>query len=361
MRVQSEHHPPRAKTSRASLDTALWLAQHGYPVLPLIPGGKTPAANCSACRGNDHPPHNCPCHTRRGWCHGFHAATTSAETIKSWWQAKPVFGVGVACGPARLIVIDVDAHAQTLPRRDRLLPGIFMHPAVDLTGLNSGFDTLALLAAVRNRPNPCQDTTTLRVRTPSGGIHIWYRAPRHGPRFRSSSGSSAKTALGWQVDIRAVNGYIVAPGTKTSAGAYTALPGARLPAPIPLWLIAELTRTGHALHSPHQPAAGVPPLRSRVGAPIPGEGRQILSSLLEEVRACKVSPNSMAFTEKLNRAAFTAGGLMRAGYLSEADCRSLLLQAAAQARPQQPRRSALVIESGLRAGSLRPIHPKERI
>ncbi|MBX9427537.1 bifunctional DNA primase/polymerase (plasmid) [Streptomyces lateritius] len=338
---------------------ASWMAQHGYPVHPLVPGDKRPAPNCSDCSRSQHPPRLCSCHMRHGWCHGFHAATTDLDTIKHWWKTQPDFGVGVACGPARLVVIDVDAHTTTLPARERLLPGIPVHDAVDLTGLQSGFDTLALLAAHRNRPNPCADTTTLRVRTPSGGMHIWYRAPRSGPTFRSSSGSSNKTALAWQVDIRAANGYIVAPGTRTQAGTYTALPGARQPAPLPLWLMAELTRTGHSLATVPSPAPTVPSPRPRTPRPTQN-GQRVLASLLEEIRACVASPSGMAFTEKLNRAAFTAGGLAQAGHLDEAECRDVLLRAATHARPHQPRRNAHIIETGMRAGSARPIHPKER-
>jgi hypothetical protein len=253
----------------------------------------------------------------------------------------------------------VDAHTTVLPARDRILPGVPIPETVDLTGLSSGFDTLALLAAYRTRPNPCDDAATLRVRTPSGGMHIWYRVPRSGPHFRSSSGSSNKTALAWQVDIRAANGYIVAPGTRTKAGTYTALTGARQPAPLPLWLIAELNRTGHSLHTAASPRPATPEPRQRSPRPT-GNGQRILGSLLEEVRACDASPSGMAFSEKLNRAAFTAGGLAQAGHLGEAECRDLLIQAATHARPHQTRRNALIIETGMRAGSARPIHPKER-
>ncbi|MFE5940780.1 bifunctional DNA primase/polymerase [Streptomyces sp. NPDC056470] len=346
-------------TGREPLDVASWLAQHGYPVHPLVPGAKTPAPNCPACTRVEHQPQDCPCHVRRGWCHGFHSATTDLETIRAWWAAEPGFGIGVACGLAGLVVIDVDAHTATLPGRERLLPGIAIHEAVDLTGLQSGFDTLALLAAHRKRLDPCEDTTTLRVRTPSGGMHIWYRTPRSGPRFRSSSGSGTKAALAWQVDIRAANGYIVAPGTRTRAGHYQALPGARRPAPLPLWLVAELTRTGHSVDTTEPQAAAVSSPRPRAPRPA-GDGRRVLVSLVEEVRACAANPTGMAFTEKLNRAAFTAGGLAQAGHLDEAECRDLLLQAAAEARPHQSRRNARIVETGLRAGSARPIHPKER-
>ncbi|MGW7102475.1 bifunctional DNA primase/polymerase [Streptomyces sp. NPDC054838] len=339
---------------------ATWMALRGYPVHPLAPGTKTPAPNCPDCREGQHPPHACPCHSRGRWCHGFHAATTDVETLRQWWRTEPGFGIGVACGPAGLVVIDVDAHAVPLPDRQRLLPGIPVDERVDLTGLSNGFDTLALLAAYRSVPDPCQDTSTLRVRTPSGGMHIWYRTPPNGPRLRCSSGSSSKVALAWQVDVRAVGGYIVAPTTRTAAGTYEPLRGARLPAVLPMWLTAELVRTGHGVDAP-APAERPAPRPKARGTRGPRQaGRRVLGPLLEEVRSCGASPAGTAFSEKLNRAAFTAGGLAAAGHLTEAEARQLLLEAADQARPHQSRRNVLIVDTGLRAGSDRPIHPRER-
>lgn len=352
--------PSQGVRGGGPMDVAVWLAGRGYPVHPLAPGGKTPAANCRDCRESEHAPEACPCRAERRWCHGFHAATTDLRTVREWWETEPDFGIGVACGAAGLVVIDVDAHSAPLPDRQRLLPGIAIDDRVDLTGLRSGFDTLALLAAYRSRPNPCEDASTLRVRTPSGGMHIWYRAPKDGPRFRCSSGSSSRVALAWQVDVRAIGGYIVAPSTRTAAGVYEALPGARVPAALPLWLAAELVRTGHD-GQPVAPAPGrakrAPRGRARQGH---GQGERVLASLLEEVRACGLSPSGTAFSEKLNRAAFTAGGLAAAGHLVEGEGRRLLLEAADAARPHQTRRNVLIVDAGLRAGRDRPIQPKER-
>ena len=140
--------------------------------------------------------------------------------------------------------------------RNRLLPGIAIHDQVDLTGLANGFHTLALLAALRGQPDPATDETTLRVRTPSGGLHIWYRAAAT-RRFLCSTGSSTGRALAWQVDVRANGGYIVAPGTRTAAGTYTPLGQAQIPAPLAEWLATELDRTGHST-SPNPIAPRLP-------------------------------------------------------------------------------------------------------
>ncbi|MFI5801903.1 bifunctional DNA primase/polymerase [Streptomyces sp. NPDC051561] len=357
---------------------ARWCAGNGWPVHPLAPGRKTPAANCTACREAVRCPQDCPCIGAGRWCHGFRAATTEQARIDDWWGSHPAMGVGVACGPADLVVLDVDAHSAEVPDRARLLPGIQIHPKVDLTGLASGFDTLALLAAYRKQPDPAGDATTLRVRTPSGGLHIWYRNTRPATRFRSSTGSSPKVALAWQVDIRADNGYIVAPTNRTLQGSYVAVGETRLPAPLPDWLADELVRTGHAIQDqavapatptdPEKPpkasdapsgAFAVPTPRGRPRR-APRAAERLLEPLLAEAAACASVPEGASFTEKLNRAAYTAGGLVAGGHLADHVVRELLAQAARAARPHQPQRNTTIIESALAAGATRPLHPQGR-
>ncbi|MER7000750.1 bifunctional DNA primase/polymerase [Streptomyces sp. NPDC000410] len=339
------------------LAVARWCAGRGWPVHPLAPGRKTPAGNCAPCRQSGHTYRGCRCPAVGRWCHGFHAATLDFARIEQWWGEWPGFGVGIACGPAGLVVIDIDAHAQQLPGRDRLLPGIDIADTVDLTGLANGFHTIGVLAALRGATSPADDATTLRVRTPSGGVHVWYRAlPGH--RWQCSSGSGGGRALAWQVDVRAHGGYIVAPGTVTEAGAYEVVGEVREPAPLPAWLARELERTGHL---PPVPAPRPVPPRARQAVLIAGAGAgaagRVLTGLLAEVAACAALPEGAAFTEKLNRAAYTAGGLVAAGLLTEQEAERALQEAAAQARPGQERRYGTVIRGGLSAGRTRPLFP----
>ncbi|MFI5857225.1 bifunctional DNA primase/polymerase [Streptomyces parvulus] len=338
------------------VDTAIWCAQRGWPVHPLVPGRKIPAANCSHCREKqDHEPVHCPCLQAGRWCHGFHAATTDLDRIRAWWDAQPRFGVAVSCGPANVVVLDVDAHASKHPQRDRLLPGIPIHPSIDLTGLENGFHTLALLAAYRRQPNPCHDDTTLRVETASGGMHIWYSLPAD-LRLRSSRGADATTALAWQVDVRANKGYVVAPFTCTSKGTYRPLGTVRDPAPLPQWLAEELIRTGHGIASSPAPSSQtIRPLIRRTGGPVDG-----LRRLLEDIEACAVADEGTGFTGKLNKAAFTAGGLVAAGRLSRTEAVDRLTYAAEAARPNQRVKIARIISDGLTAGALRPLHLEGR-
>ncbi|MEU5719097.1 bifunctional DNA primase/polymerase [Streptomyces sp. NPDC020403] len=334
---------------------ARWLAGRRWPVHPLAPGRKTPAANCEQCRARRHEPSQCPCHEQGKWCHGFHSATTDLARIADWWSREPRAGVGVSCGPANLVVLDVDAHAAQVPDRDRLLPGIRIPEQVDLSGLASGFDTMALLAAYRREPNPAEDETTLRVRTPSGGLHIWYVNPEPAVRYRSSTGSSPRTAFAWQVDVRAHGGYIVAPTTRTSAGIYTPVGPVRDPAPLPAWLSAELKRTGHVIEA--SPVPRPRPAR-QAGLPRTGAAQALLRTLVETVRECAAFAEGTGFTEKLNCAAYTAGGLAGAGHLDQAEARQKLTEAAHYARPHQTRRSETIIDAALSAGASRPFHPK---
>ncbi|MER6442928.1 bifunctional DNA primase/polymerase [Streptomyces sp. NPDC001185] len=344
----------RPPTSHA---VALWCAEQGWPVHPLAPGRKTPPANCPSCKDKQHAPKDCACLSAGRPCHGFHAATTNTTTINAWWSAHPSWGVGVACGGADLIVIDVDAHSAPVPDRSRLLPGIPIHDSVNLQGLVSGYDTLALLAALRSQQTPAEDKSTLRVRTPSGGLHIWYRNPYPAARVRCSTGSSPKVALAWQVDIRADGGYIVAPTTRTSQGTYVPEGPSRLPAPLPEWLGEELVRTGHMI----KPALAsskrvISPRRSRTAV----SGRRILDPLLLNVAQCALTPEGASFTEKLNRAAYTAGGLCAAGHLDELPIRAELRETADSARPWQTARNERIIDSAFSAGSAHPLRIEGR-
>ncbi|MFJ2952898.1 bifunctional DNA primase/polymerase [Streptomyces sp. NPDC087226] len=324
---------------------------------PLAPGRKAPAGNCSNCRENAHAPSNCPClHTGR-WCHSFYAATLNQRRIRQWWGENPEFGIGVSCGPAGLVVLDIDTHSAEHPARDRILPGIPIGEQVDLTGLATGFHTLAVLAALRGQRSPAEDTTTLRVRTPSGGLHVWYRAT--GSRqWLSSVGSTPGRALAWQVDIRAHGSYIVAPGTTTRHGTYTPVGEAREPAVLPLWLAQELDRTGH-LTAPNIPAPRPVPPRAQQAVLTAGGGRQeavpALATVLASVEACGEVAEGAGFSDTLNRAAYTLGGLIAAGRLPE-EAERALKDTATAVRPGQDLRIQQIIRSGLAAGMKRPLH-----
>ncbi|MGY4967312.1 bifunctional DNA primase/polymerase [Streptomyces sp. 900105245] len=347
----------RSSVAGLALAAASWCARQGWPVHPLAPGSKAPAANCRQCRTSPHRPADCGCLSAGRWCHGFHAATLDQNRIQQWWGQHPQFGIGVSCGPAGLLVIDIDAHASQPPTRDRILPGIPIADHVDLTGLANGFHTFAVLAALRGKPSPAEDETTLRVRTPSGGMHVWYRVTDN-RRWQSSVGSSTGRALAWQVDIRAHGSYIIAPGTITSRGTYSVFGEARIPAPLPTWLAQELERTGHQ-PATHVPAPRAVPPRAQQAVSAAGGGRdrteRTVAAVLAPVEACAQVASGAGFSDALNRAAFTLGGLIAGGRLPHAESVQALKTAAIEARPGQERRIDQIISSGLTAGLEKPL------
>lgn len=353
---------PDAARLRTPAGAALWCSERGWPVYPLAPGRSTPAADCHDCQALAHGPEHCPCVPAGRCCHGVACATTDPVRVARWWGRQPRFGVGVACGPAGLVVLDVDAHTAVPPARDRLLPGIPIPESVSLSGVRTGFHSLALLAALRGQDDPARDGTTLRVRTPSGGLQLWYAA-RPGEVWQSSTGSGPQGALAWQVGVRASGGTVIAPGTTTAAGAYTALTPLRTPLPLPRWLAAELQRTGHRPAPPGALAPTPVPGRARAAVIAAGRSRQAaarsLSTVLSAVLDCGAVVEGAGFGGKLQRAAFVAGGLVGAGRMSAADAEEVLLAAAARARPAQRHRSLRIVRNGLAAGSRRPLDVRD--
>lgn len=89
-------------------------------------------------------------------------------------------------------------------------------------------------------------------------------------------------------------------------------------------------------------------------------GRRVLDPLLLDVAQCGQTPEGASFTEKLNRAAYTAGGLSAAGHLDEHTVRTELLETADSARPWQTARNERIIDDAFTAGSARPLRLEGR-
>ena len=88
---------------------------------------------------------------------------------------------------------------------------------------------------------------TYTVKTPTGGLHLYYTAP-DGPEIRNSAGK-----IGPLIDVRAGGGYVLAAGSVLDERAYPGNPGCRElvrhgkpyeladdqdPVPLPDWLAA---------------------------------------------------------------------------------------------------------------------------
>jgi hypothetical protein len=330
------------------------LIHQGMHVFPLRPGDKVTLANCdrcsprtAPCRDTDTP---CPCWPTEP-CHGFRAATSDPATADHWWQRWPTANVGIYPWPSGHLVIDLDTKSVDVPAA--LLPAALGLDSFDVT------DGVDLFAQVMQHLSGTDRLDTRIVRTPSGGLHVWFTAPP-GVLIGSSRGQvhtdGHVTGLGWQIDVRAHGGYVVAPGSVTKHGTYQVIRD-RPPMPLPDWLgwwLHQATHTAVTLdrgqdRPPYRAAGG------QAGRNVGAEGsraeRIALAALAGECR--QITQLRDGRKAALNKAAYKLGGYVAAGYLSEQDVRDALIEAG---RAAGATRISTNVESGLAAGKSRPRH-----
>jgi hypothetical protein len=174
-------------------DAAVRAARAGFYIFPVLPGGKRPAIDRWEQRASADPDH----------------------VAEAWRERYPDHNIGIAVGRSNHVVLDLDTHG-TLPLGWR-------EP-----GIADGSDVLAVLADRAGQPWP----TTLTVRTPSGGTHLYYRTPA-GAEIRNSA-----SKVGPLIDVRGCGGYVVGAGSVTAVGTYEMLSGPDEPIePVPPWLL----------------------------------------------------------------------------------------------------------------------------
>ncbi len=202
--------------SKAMVAHATDYAARGWHVFPLRPNDKRPALH-----GKDHCPRTGACaEDHQGW---EQLATVDPERIeRAWTGAYSRCGIGIACGPSRLVVVDLDTAKGDTPPDEWQMPGI-----VD------GADVLAELYDRHDDRFPYG--TTPIVGTGSGGLHLYFAAPER--EVRNSAGK-----VGWKIDVRAGGGYVVAPPS-TAAGLpyqWRTQPDSVAPQSLPAWLLARV-------------------------------------------------------------------------------------------------------------------------
>jgi hypothetical protein len=285
----------------AQLSAALHAAERGWHVFPLVPNDKRPAV--------------------RTW---EDRATTDPARIERCWAAGP-YGVGVATGPSRLVVVDLD----TAKGPDDTPPEAWRGP-----GIVSGEDVLAALCERHDEPYPAG---TYAVRTGRGGTHLYFEAPGDGPELRNTAAK-----LGWKIDTRAAGGYVVGAGSVVAGRPYAAVRDAAPVSPLPAWLLMLLR------------PAPLPPQRPVV-VPIAATDRRtayLRKAVDAEVARVMGSPAGQHNTA-LYRAAVALGQLVAGGELGEGEVVGWLAAAAVQVG-QRSREIPATIASGLRAGAKRP-------
>jgi hypothetical protein len=299
------------------LRAALVAAARGWPVFPLRPGDKRPAFpdhDAASCIGRD--PRCRTGHT--GW---EARATTDPGRIRRAWTAAP-YNVGIATGPARLVVLDLDTRK----------PGDAPPQPWRLPGVHDGTDVLAVLAERAGQPLPLD---TYAVTTGRGGTHLYYRHPDNGSGLRNTAGT-----LGWLIDTRAAGGYVVAAGSVVAGRPYTLAENIP-PADLPGWLADRLR------------PAPLPPQRPvTVPLALDRQGAYLRAAVTRELARVTGSPPHR-HNEALYQAAVALGQLVAGGQLPEDDVTAWLTDAATRVG-QRPGESARTIRSGLRTGAHRP-------
>ncbi|MFE5122917.1 bifunctional DNA primase/polymerase [Streptomyces sp. NPDC056669] len=285
-------HDARSTLLRAALDAA----ERGWHVFPLRPRSKVPAL---------HGERRCP---RTDDCADGHRtfeqrATTDPTRIERCWATGP-FNVGIATGPAGLVVIDLDV---LKPKDEKGTP-----------------DGAANFQALYERAGQTVPTTR-RIRTPSGGEHLYFNAPP-GMRLANTTGT-----LTTKVDTRAWGGQVVAPGSQTPQGPYRVLADAPV-ANLPEWLQNALTAPRKPSRMPILPTLArdtdryaATALEREVAsvAATPEGGRQ--AELLRAVRAVGRFVAWGDLDRGTVEAAFTCGG--ESAGLPPAECRATIRKA----------------------------------
>ncbi|MFD8543449.1 bifunctional DNA primase/polymerase [Streptomyces sp. NPDC059649] len=299
---------------------ALIAAERGYPVIPLT-RAKLPALR-SPHRGHPEVP---PCHGDCGRLgHGVHDASTDPFTIRRMFAAAPwATGYGIACGlpPHHLIGLDLDTKNGA-----------------------DGLTALLFLAEAHDFPVP----PTITVRTPSGGLHLWFSGPTSPPSPTSPPTPPVPNSVGRLapgIDVRGTGGYLVGPGSLTAHGRYVLAPNAPdRPTPVPDALLTLLTApppptpTRHHPSPPHAGAsadagagAGHSHGHSHGHEPPPDVPPQPAAALVRFVRSSPVGQRNARLFWAACRAYEDGLGPELAARLTEAACHTGLSEHEARA------------------------------
>jgi putative DNA primase/helicase len=190
-RLDSPQHQAASK-----FQAALASAAGGWRTLPLHEPDPSAPGRCSCANPKCQSPGKHP-RTRNG----IHDATVDLGQIRSWFSRWPCANYGIATGKTAngryLVVVDVD------PR-------------------HGGAESLGQL---EHEHGPLR---TMHVRTGSGGDHFY---------FETDEPVRGSTPL-QGIDIKAVGGYVVGPGSVHASGYRYEVVDYQEPAPAPEWLLS---------------------------------------------------------------------------------------------------------------------------
>jgi len=183
-----------------TLRQALAFATCGWPVLPCLPGQKIPAT-----------------------AHGYRDATTDEQQITGWFGRHPDWNLAIATGAPGPDVLDIDQHGEA----------------------GNGFG-----AAARLRDAGLLDGAAAWVRTPSGGLHLYF----------TGTAQRCGHLPDCHLDFRSAGGYVLAPPSQFGGHPYRGLATSGQAGPLD-W--AAVTALLHPQRQPRlpQPRQGLAPGR----------------------------------------------------------------------------------------------------
>lgn len=254
---------------------------------------------------------------------GLSKASCDPEIIAGWWKRWPNALIGVATGRSGFFALDFD------PRIDTDSGEVW---------------TLDRLKGELEEQIGCALPVSLSVRTPSGGVHVYFRQP-------STDAVRNSNALPKHVDVRGDGGYvIVPPGQNANGGHYR-------------WLRdddqAQIVDAPPELLAVLRPRKGSKPAGSTSsprgeGGSATGAHRYALTALQRECDQIERA-GSGERQDVLNRAAFNVAQLVAADALPEGLSRAAL-EASAAKNPGRDSEAQLhaTIASGWVAGLAKP-------
>lgn len=293
----------------SQLEAALSFARRGWPVFPCSVKNKRPLvpqdrdAAGKPIKGSG----------------GVSKATCDESQIRDWWRSWPKAMIGVSVGKANLIVIDFD------PRIDQ----------------STGEEwTLEQLKADLEEQIGCALPTSLAVRTPSGGVHVYFQMPEGAPIGNRGN-------LPDHIDVRGLGGYTIVPPShcegdgKNATGSYRWLRGdadAEIVA-MPAELVAVL-RAPTGKRKPDQSSATASTYVPRDVFPVDVDVRHkryaqiALQEEMDELAATPIGGGKWGGRNAgIYHAALKMGGLVLAGAIGEAFVRAGL-ESVVRAMPQ---------------------------
>lgn len=286
-----DHRLSRCHSRIAHLNVALCMTEHGYRVFPCHPEDKRPATG-----------------------HGWHDATTDSTKILRWWRDHAEYLVGLHT--SGLLVVDLDV------------------TSADSSSINWWKRTCTDHGHDWKRDRS--------VRTPSGGVHVYFRLPEDADVRLQTAGFLAP-----HVDTRADGPYVIAAGSVLPDGrAYTVLVDVE-PREAPEWLLELL-----AAPEPEASVDWDSVTLSRDDWEFEDGSTYGLAALESELDRLREAPEGSR-NDTLNTASFRLGQLIAAEHIDGNYAVLWLYQVGQEVGLSEPE-TRRTIESGMSAGLQHP-------